>query len=70
MLGDMKFHKYKRIDSKIATSWMKDYTVDFLGDVTWQMANRLGYAQRPKTARSYSPLVPIVPIQAASTNYD
>ena len=43
MLGDVKFHQHKTIDPAVADAWRKHYTVDFLGDVTWQVAESLGY---------------------------
>jgi amino acid adenylation domain-containing protein len=43
MLGDAKFHEHQNIDSGVADRWEKHYTEDFLGDVTWQVAESLGY---------------------------
>lgn len=43
MLGDVKFHQHKSIDSAVADAWRKHYTVDFLSDITWQVAESLGY---------------------------
>ncbi len=46
MVGDVKFHEHKGIDAQKAESWKQYYTVDFLGDLTWKMAETLGYKER------------------------
>ena len=46
MLGDPKFHQNQGIDAKAADRWRADSTEDFLGDVTWKLAESLGY-ERP-----------------------
>lgn len=56
MLGDMKFHQYQQIEATVADRWRQDYTSDFLGDVTWELAETLGYqrvqfANQPITAQ-------------------
>ncbi len=43
MLGDVKFHTHKQIDSHTAERWKETYTKDFLSDLTWEMARHLGY---------------------------
>ncbi|UCH92900.1 MAG: amino acid adenylation domain-containing protein, partial [Candidatus Aminicenantes bacterium] len=43
MLGDMKFHQHHAINAAVAHAWQKEYTVDFLGEPTWQIARALGY---------------------------
>ena len=43
MLGDVKFHQHKGIDQKIADKWKDAYIEDFLGDLTWKVAQDLGY---------------------------
>jgi amino acid adenylation domain-containing protein len=43
MLGDVKFHEHKEINSEVADRWKKYNTEDFLGDITWQVAESLGY---------------------------
>jgi amino acid adenylation domain-containing protein len=47
MLGDIKFHEHKQIEKKTADRWKDHYTTDFLGDITWQLAEALGY-ESPK----------------------
>ena len=49
MLGDVKFHEHKDIDAKVADRWKEYYTEDFLGDITWQLAESLGY-ENPMTS--------------------
>ncbi|MDX1996532.1 MAG: non-ribosomal peptide synthase/polyketide synthase [Thermoanaerobaculia bacterium] len=58
MLGDVKFHEHQGIDRGVADRWREAYPEDFLGDVTWAMAERLGY-EPPRRRR------PIVPATAA-----
>ncbi len=43
MLGDVKFHTYQQIDAKVAKKWKKAYIEDILGDMTWVLAEQLGY---------------------------
>jgi phthiocerol/phenolphthiocerol synthesis type-I polyketide synthase E len=43
MLGDMKFHRHKGIDPNVADTWKSDYTVDFLGEPTLEIAKFFGY---------------------------
>ncbi|MEH2092609.1 amino acid adenylation domain-containing protein [Nostoc sp.] len=43
MVGDVKFHEHQGINANTADSWKQYYTTDFLGDVTWRVAESLGY---------------------------
>lgn len=43
MVGDIKFHQHKRIDTDAADNWKKYYTVDFMGDITRQLSKSFGY---------------------------
>ncbi|NEQ79120.1 MAG: SDR family oxidoreductase [Moorea sp. SIO2I5] len=43
MIGDPKFHQHKGIEAKVANSWRQDYSIDFLSDVTWQLADLFEY---------------------------
>ncbi len=45
MIGDMKFHQHKKIDSDAADLWKHHYQTDFLSDETWRIAATLGYDQ-------------------------
>ncbi len=47
MLGDVKFHKHSRIDPSVAEGWRESYHHDFLGEVTWKLAEQLGYQREP-----------------------
>ncbi len=49
MLGDVKFHTHKKIDSSAAERWRDVYTEDFLGDVTRELAIGLGYDELERT---------------------
>jgi amino acid adenylation domain-containing protein len=57
MVGDVKFHEHKAVDAKVAETWRKEVQEDFLGDVTWDTAARLGYADERAARRKVSPLV-------------
>ena len=48
MIGDVKFHEHKDIDPNIADRWKQHHTDDFLGDITWQVAETLGYERVSK----------------------
>lgn len=41
--GDLKFHLYQGIEADTAYRWKQFHTEDFLGDVTWETAELLGY---------------------------
>jgi len=49
MLGDVKFHEYKSINVETANRWKQQMGEDPLGDITWDMAEALGY-KRPSSA--------------------
>jgi len=61
MVGDVKFHEHKAVDAGVADSWRSEVAEDFLGDVTWDLAQRLGYASEkagePAAGARFSPLV-------------
>jgi amino acid adenylation domain-containing protein len=59
MLGDVRFRAHKDIDPKIADRWKEYYKDDFLGDVTWQVAERLGYKKETLQANQRGKLIPI-----------
>jgi amino acid adenylation domain-containing protein len=42
-MGDRKFNEYQSIDPKVAESWKEVIRDNFLGEVTWEWAERLGY---------------------------
>ncbi|HEV2846704.1 MAG TPA: condensation domain-containing protein, partial [Thermoanaerobaculia bacterium] len=43
MLGDVKFHQHSGIDRGAAERWREMARENFLGDVTWSLAEELGY---------------------------
>jgi len=45
MLGDMKFHDHKGIDPTLAERWKDSLKEDFLSDIAWDIAERLGYSR-------------------------
>ncbi|HEV8581882.1 MAG TPA: non-ribosomal peptide synthase/polyketide synthase [Thermoanaerobaculia bacterium] len=56
MLGDVKFHQHAGIDRTVAERWRELAAEDFLGGVTWEMAERLGYPrERPQAWAAIAP---------------
>jgi hypothetical protein len=49
MLGDVKFHQHQGIESQVAERWQQHYQTDFLGEITWQLAESLGYTRLVKS---------------------
>ncbi len=45
-MGDTKFNAYQGIDPQVAEGWKEVTRDNFLGEVTWEWAERLGY-ERP-----------------------
>jgi amino acid adenylation domain-containing protein len=60
MLGDVKFHQHAGIDREVAERWRELAAEDFLGNVTWQMAERLGYSRGPFPSPKASEVPPLV----------
>jgi oxalate---CoA ligase len=54
MIGDPKFHQFKKIESSVADQWKTHYDVDFLSDDTWRVAASLGYRETVAEARGRS----------------
>ena len=42
-LGDPNFHKHREIDAGRADRWRQSYGEDFLSEMTWHLAESLGY---------------------------
>ncbi|HYP26768.1 MAG TPA: amino acid adenylation domain-containing protein [Blastocatellia bacterium] len=70
MLGDIKFHQHSGIDPAAAESWRKYYPDDFLGDVTLELAESLGYEREGDESRPAGPspkaITPIRPVAGDS----
>ena len=49
-MGDTRFLEHRRIRPELADAWRGVLEDDFLGDVTWETAERLGY-ERPGSRR-------------------
>lgn len=47
MVGDFKFYLHKKIDSQTANRWKKFHNENFLSDISWQVAQELGYLPTP-----------------------
>ena len=45
MLGDLKFYQHKSINPNVADDWKNNYSFDFLGEPTLEVARSLGYTQ-------------------------
>ncbi|MCH6257187.1 amino acid adenylation domain-containing protein [Puniceicoccaceae bacterium K14] len=54
MLGDVKFHRYKGIESSVVERWRETMDEGLIGDVTREMASQLGYRidERKTVSRS------------------
>jgi acyl transferase domain-containing protein len=66
MIGDPKFHTHQGIDPSVADNWTRDYTEDFLGDLTREMARHLGYENlTPPLAKA--PVRAAPPVRPAMT---
>ncbi|MEW6732939.1 MAG: amino acid adenylation domain-containing protein, partial [Acidobacteriota bacterium] len=65
MLGDSKFHSYKKIEQTVAERSIKDKGKSF-SEITWQIAEKFGYARNTKkysnTELSAESLTPIKPV--------
>jgi hypothetical protein len=55
MLGDVKFHQHKAIDPATAGRWAGRIAESSLGDVTWQMAESLGYPRPHREPNAIRP---------------
>ena len=51
-MGDTRFLEHRRIRPELADAWRDVLEDDFLGDVTWRTAERLGYERPGDTRRS------------------
>ncbi|HYX24954.1 MAG TPA: amino acid adenylation domain-containing protein, partial [Thermoanaerobaculia bacterium] len=56
MLGDVKFHQHSGVDRSTAERWREEMQDDFLGDVTWGMAEELGYPPERQGQGSWIPI--------------
>lgn len=57
MLGDIKFFQHTTIDAKVVYQWRKQYTDNFLGDITRELAKSFGYLEE-ETDLEYSKILP------------
>ena len=59
MLGDVKFHEHRKVEAGVADRWKEEHDRDFLGDLTWQLAARLGFdVETERVGESWAPLAP------------
>ncbi|MFN7945815.1 MAG: amino acid adenylation domain-containing protein [Blastocatellia bacterium] len=70
MIGDLKFYLRREIDAKASERWRKHHKEEFLSEVGWQLAERLGYEREPAQPRQVTisapaPL-PEAPLKRAS----
>jgi amino acid adenylation domain-containing protein/non-ribosomal peptide synthase protein (TIGR01720 family) len=54
MVGDVKFHQHWAIDPAASERWRQEYRQDFLGEITWELAEALSY-ERIAPARPDAP---------------
>jgi hypothetical protein len=45
MIGDIKFHGYNKIEATAADRWKDKVEEDFLSDMTWDLAEEVGYVR-------------------------
>jgi hypothetical protein len=45
MIGDPKFHQFRKIEATVADQWKRAYETDFLADATMRLAVELGYRE-------------------------
>jgi amino acid adenylation domain-containing protein len=57
MKGDPKFHEHNKIDPEVADKWKTYFKKDFLGDITWQIAESFGYERLNKSQNESIPVV-------------
>ena len=66
MLGDIKFHQHTGIDPAAAESWRRYYPNDFLGEITSELAESLGYEEERNEGKPAGPrrkaITPIQPV--------
>jgi hypothetical protein len=68
-VGDHNFQAHGALKAEVARQWAADYTEDFLGSATWEMAARFGYENpfRQAPASGESSVANVLPaIQAIS----
>ena len=63
MVGDVRFFEHKGIDGRNAYRWLEKLEVDYLSDMTWDMAQELGYQRlqgwpRPGEAQELDAITP------------
>jgi len=63
MVGDVRFFEHKGIDGRNAYRWMEKLEVDYLSEMTWQMASDLGYERlrgwpRPGESQALDAITP------------
>src|SRR6185369_7274082 len=59
MLGDVKFLSYQGIDSSVGTKWQEQRDLKSLGDITWDVAESLGYQRETLKQQPAMALAPI-----------
>lgn len=55
MVGDTKFNTYTQIEPSVADRWRAEHTTDFLSDLTWELAESLGYRRADLPLRLQQP---------------
>ncbi|CAK0764673.1 hypothetical protein CCP3SC5AM1_30001 [Gammaproteobacteria bacterium] len=78
MLGDVKFHTHRQIDASVNERWRERYQNDFLGVMSWRMAQQLGYpssttAILPSSSEKVgagAALTALIPLAGAATQHD
>jgi hypothetical protein len=53
MIGDVKFHGYSTIEADAADRWKDEIESDFLSDITWALAEEIGYERLTSHFKSH-----------------
>ncbi|MCG8352465.1 MAG: condensation domain-containing protein, partial [Chloroflexales bacterium] len=59
MVGDLKFYLRNEIDGKAAERWKRFHANDFLGEISWQIAETLGYVRQAATEDGMHDAAPV-----------
>ncbi len=61
MVGDFKFYLHKNIDTSVTDRWRAHHKIDFLSDITWDLAKGFGYPVEKQIAHAQSTAMRQIP---------
>ncbi len=62
MVGDFKFYLHKNIDTSVTDRWRAHHKIDFLSDITWELAKNFGYPVEKQIAHSQTTAIQQIPV--------